>query len=76
MVGFGAQATLRREKGKNCRFGFKFTRAWVLWGCCRFFVGMPSCTCVLNVMWDIHANGRALIMVGVGERAVLRCYRG
>ena len=26
-------------------------------------------------MWDVHANGEVLIMVGLGERAILRCKR-
>ena len=34
---------------------------------------MPSCTCVLNIMQDVHANGGVLIMVGLGERAIPRC---
>ena len=34
---------------------------------------MPSCTCVLDIMWDMHANGGVLIMVGLGIRAILRC---
>ena len=24
-------------------------------------------------MWDVHADGGVLIMVGLGERAILRC---
>ena len=41
--------------------------------CCRFLVGMPSCKCVRDVVWDVHANGGVLIMVGLGARAIQRC---
>ena len=37
---------------------------------------MPSRTCVLDMIQDVRARGRALIMVGLGERAILRCKKG
>ena len=27
-----------------------FTWSWVFWGCCRFLLGMSSCTCDLDIM--------------------------
>ena len=36
-------------------------------------MGRPSSTFALDIMWDVHANGEVLIMVGLGERAILRC---
>ena len=49
---------------------------WAFWGCCRVLVGMPLCTCDIDIMWDGQANGGVLIMVGLGERAILRLEKG
>ena len=76
MVGLGERAILRCKGAETVSFAPKLTWAWVFWGCCRFLVGKPSCTCVLDIMWDVHANGEVLIMVGIRERTNSRCKRG
>ena len=61
---------------ETANFVAKLTRAWVFWGCCRFWLGMPSDRCLYDIIQGMHANGGVLIMVGLGERVILRGERG
>ena len=76
MVGLGERAIVSCKTAETASFAAQLTRSWGFWGCCRFLVGMPSCTCEIGILWDVHAHGGVLIMVGLGERAILRCTLG
>ena len=36
-------------------------------------MSMLPCICAKGIIQDLHANGGVVIMVGLGERAILRC---
>ena len=76
MVGLGERAILRCIRGRNCWFCLMDHLVLGVFGTCRFLVGMASCTCVLNTMWNEHGRRGVLLMVGLGERGILRCKWG
>ena len=55
---------------KTANFGAWITRASVFSGGCGFSVGMAFCTCLLDGLWGVHANGGVLIMVGSSHSKV------
>ena len=65
--------SVRCKWGKTASFAAWITWARVFWVCCRLSLGMPTYTYLLGTMRDVHANGGVLIMVGLEERAFLRC---
>ena len=76
MVGLGERAILRCKGAKTASFASWITWSRAFWGICRFLVSVPSCTCDIDIMWGVHANGGVLIMVGLGERPILSRGRG
>ena len=76
MVGLGERAILRCERGRNCQFCYKTHWGLGVLGVLQIFSGYAVCTCGLDIMWDVHANGRVLIIVGFRERADSKGKRG